>query len=115
MTQDDVSAATKGRGNTTTKWLNPVCESNSCPGYFINCESLAVERCDTCKIFRSDDDAAAAVDALASLGLETLASCPRRELEIAARLAPLYVAMTCNAASACAEDNKDQGSSREMS
>ncbi len=90
-------------------WRNPTCDSEACPGYFINGESLAVERCDTCKLFESDDAAAAAVEALASLGLETLATRPRRELEATARLAPLLVAMTCNAPASDAETPRDGG------
>lgn len=76
------------------KWRNPSCDSEACPGYVVNGESLAVERCDTCKIFPSDDAAAAAVEALAHLGLETLVARSKRELETAAKLAPLLVALT---------------------
>jgi hypothetical protein len=79
------------------KWKNPVCDSPGCPGFFVNSESLAVERCDTCKIFESDDAAAAAADALTRLGLRALARRPRHELDFAATLAPLVKALTCNA------------------
>lgn len=79
------------------KWCNPVCDSDECPGYFINGETLAVERCDTCKLFKSDDAAAVVVETLAKLGLDALTRRPRSELEAAAVLGPLLVAMTCNA------------------
>jgi hypothetical protein len=81
------------------KWRNPTCDSEDCPGYFINGETLAVERCDTCKLFKSDDAAAVVVETLAKLGLDALVRRPRTELEAAAVLGPLLVAMTCSAPS----------------
>lgn len=92
------------------KWNNPVCDSPTCPGFFVNSESLAVERCDTCKLFGSDAAAAAAADALIDLGLRALSRRSRCDLDRAAALAPLVKALTCNAPDAAApSDLKGDG------
>ena len=40
------------------------CKTTRCPGLFVDGETLAVTRCDTCERFESDEDAAECVNVL---------------------------------------------------
>lgn len=74
------------------KWRNLACDSETCPGFFVNGETHVIERCDTCQLFKSDADASLVLEALAKIGLETLMQRPRAELEIAAALGRFVIA-----------------------
>lgn len=71
------------------RWANPGCDDPACPGLFVNSETLAVERCDTCKLFDSDESAAACAEALIQLGLQALARRPKISLDAAAATLPI--------------------------
>ncbi len=53
-----------GHGITIVAAKNTECENEACLGAFADAETGQVNRCDTCKIFACDEDAADFVNSL---------------------------------------------------